>query len=186
MSQYNDSCPVELIDIYDSDKKRTGEIAPRRGYDGNGFRLVVQICIFSGDRLLIQKRTESKKSFPGYWDMSAAGQVDAGESGPEGARRETLEELGLDYDITEKDLFVTHCLPHVFNEVYILDYNGSDIRIQESEVDEYGWATFEEIVSMIKSGKFIPYKPELIGSIFEAHRTGARNVPDMHMETTYI
>ena len=186
MSQHNDTAPVELIDIYDSEKKRTGEIIPRRGDLGDGFRLVVQICIFSGDRLLIQRRSSTKKSFPRLWDMSAAGQVDEGETSCEGAKREVFEELALEYDITEKDLFVTHCLPHTFNDVYILDYNGSEITIQESEVEEYRWATLVEILDLMRNGEFIPYKPMLIKSVFEAHRSGIRNVPNIHMDSSYI
>ncbi len=185
MSQHNGTCTVELTDVYDSNKRRTGEVVPRHEMKEGGFRLVVQMCIFSEDRLLIQKRCMSKKSYPGMWDISAAGQVDAGEESHEGAMRETLEELGLEYTLSEKDLYVTLCLPHVFNDIYIMEYNGSDITIQESEVDEYGWATEEEVLSMISEKRFIPYKPDLISSIFNAYRNGIRNAPDMHMDSSY-
>ena len=182
----NTSSKVELTDVYDSNKKRTGVIIPRSEWKNEGFRLVVQMCIFSKDRLLIQKRCMSKKSFPGAWDISAAGQVDAGEESHEGASREVCEELGLEYILTEKDLFVTLRLPHVFNDIYIIEYDGSEITIQESEVDDFGWVTEEEVLNMIDDGRFIPYKPELIRSIFEAHKKGIRNAPDMCMETSYI
>ena len=177
---------MELIDVYDSNKRRTGRIVPRHERLEGEFRLVVQTCVFSGDRVLIQKRCTSKKSFPGFWDLSSAGQVDAGEESHEGASRENFEELGLDYRMTKKDLFVTICLPHVFNDIYIVDYDGAPIRIQESEVEDVSWATEDEVISMIMNGEFIPYKPEIIRAIFKAHRKGIRNAPDMHMETSYI
>ena len=186
MSKCNDTCLVELTDVYDFNKKRTGEVVPRHQMKEGRFRLVVQMCIFSKDKLLIQKRCMSKRSFPGAWDISAAGQVDAGEESHEGASREVREELGLEYILTEKDLFVTLRLPHVFNDIYIIEYDGSEITIQESEVDDFGWATEEEVLNMIDDGRFIPYKPELIRLIFEAHRKGIRNAPDMCMETSYI
>ena len=182
----NTSSKVELTDVYDSNKKRTGVIIPRSEWKNEGFRLVVQMCVFSEDKLLIQRRTMTKKSNPGLWDISAAGQVDAGEDSHEGAARETFEELGLEYDVRESDLYVTLRLPHLFNDVYILEYNGGEITIQESEVDGYSWATEDEVLKMIENKEFIQYKPELIRMFFEAYRKGIRNAPDLCIETSYI
>jgi isopentenyldiphosphate isomerase len=180
------SSKVELTDVYDSNKKRTGVVLPRSEWKGEGFRLVVQMCVFSEDKLLIQKRAMTKKSNPGLWDVSAAGQVDAGETNHEGAAREIREELGLEYDITDSDFYITLRLPHVFNDVYILEYNGGEITLQESEVDGYTWATEDEIMRMIDDKEFIQYKPELIRSFFEAYRKGIRNAPDLTIETSYL
>jgi isopentenyl-diphosphate delta-isomerase type 1 len=45
--------------------------------------------------LFLQKRASTKDTFPGCYDSSAAGHLDAGESYDECARRELEEELGL-------------------------------------------------------------------------------------------
>ena len=76
--------------------------------------------------------------------------------------------------------------PHLFNDVYILEYNGGKITIQESEVDGYSWATEDEVLKMIENKEFIQYKPELIRMFFEAYRKGIRNAPDLCIETSYI
>lgn len=186
MSNIRNDPTVELTDVYDSDKRRTGEIIPRSEWKEGKYRLVVQMCIFSGDRMLIQRRSMGKRSFPGLWDTSAAGQVDAGEESHEGAKREIFEELGLEYDLSESDLYVSIRLPHVFNDVYLLEYNGEDITIQRSEVDSYAWATEDEILRMIETGEFIRYNPELIRSFFDAYRKGIRNAPELVLDTTYI
>jgi 16S rRNA (adenine1518-N6/adenine1519-N6)-dimethyltransferase len=46
--------------------------------------------------LFLQKRSHRKDNFPGLWDSSAAGHVDAGESYVDCALREVREEIGLD------------------------------------------------------------------------------------------
>src|SRR5947209_8238880 len=51
--------------------------------------------------LLIQRRALAAEPYPGYWDASVGGQVAAGESYLEAARRELHEELGLECDALE-------------------------------------------------------------------------------------
>ncbi|MBN1308375.1 MAG: NUDIX domain-containing protein [Chitinispirillaceae bacterium] len=45
--------------------------------------------------LLLQKRSPFKETFPGLWDISAAGHISAGDSSRETAVRELREELGI-------------------------------------------------------------------------------------------
>ncbi|MCD7838085.1 MAG: NUDIX domain-containing protein [Clostridiales bacterium] len=45
--------------------------------------------------VLLQKRADTKESYPGLFDASAAGHVSAGESCVQAALRETREELGV-------------------------------------------------------------------------------------------
>ena len=173
---------MERTDVYDSEKRRTGRVVPRYQWGPDGFRLTVHICIFDGDRMLIQKRSMGKRIHPGLWDLSSAGQVDAGEDSHEGASREVREELGLRYGITENDLCVTVRMPHTFDDTYILEYDGSPITLQESEVDEIAWASADEIVSMIGDRSFIAYRPEFIRMLFDAHRNGSRNLPEIGLD----
>ena len=51
--------------------------------------------------LLLQKRSAQKDSFPGLYDISAAGHLDPGEDFAAAARRELAEELGV--------TLVSHC-----------------------------------------------------------------------------
>lgn len=56
----------------------------------------VHIFVFNRHgQLYIQKRALSKDQYPGYWDSSAAGHVDWGESYETAAMRELEEELGI-------------------------------------------------------------------------------------------
>ncbi len=56
----------------------------------------------SQGNLLLQKRAMTKETFPGCWDISCAGHIDAGETPLHAAIRELEEELGFIVD--EKEL----------------------------------------------------------------------------------
>ena len=71
---------MELWDIYDIDRVRTGRVAQRgkpasEGGLGEGeYHLVVHICVFNGrGQLLLQQRQKDKEGYPNLWDVSAAG-----------------------------------------------------------------------------------------------------------------
>ena len=55
---------------------------------------VVVGALVRGDRVLLAHRSESKRAFPGVWDLPG-GVVEAGESELEALGRELLEELGV-------------------------------------------------------------------------------------------
>lgn len=54
------------------------------------------ILVFnSAGELLVQKRTETKDIYPGYWDPAAGGVMQFGETYEENAEREVAEEMGI-------------------------------------------------------------------------------------------
>ena len=58
--------------------------------------LSVHAMIFNGSgELLIQKRSERKDSWPGYWDLSVGGHMAPGETPEQSLARETEEEIGI-------------------------------------------------------------------------------------------
>ena len=70
---------MELWDIYDIDRVRTGRVAQRgkpasEGGLGEGeYHLVVHICVFNGrGQLLLQQRQKDKEGYPNLWDVWAA------------------------------------------------------------------------------------------------------------------
>ena len=105
---------MELWDIYDIDRVRTGRVAQRgkpasEGGLGEGeYHLVVHICVFNGrGQLLLQQRQKDKEGYPNLWDVSAAGSALAGENSAAAASRELREELGLVHDFTKERPFLT-------------------------------------------------------------------------------
>src|SRR5260221_2408518 len=87
--------PDELFDVVDLDDRVTGR-APRSAvHAGKLLHRAVHVLIHdTNGHLFLQKRSLSKDTFPGCWDSSCSGHVDAGEDYVTAARRELGEELG--------------------------------------------------------------------------------------------
>ena len=94
----------EYLDIVNDKGEPTGKTALKSEAHKKGwFHATAHIWFFTTDhQILLQKRALTKKVFPGIWDISVAGHIGAGEKILQGAKREILEEIGL--ELQEKDL----------------------------------------------------------------------------------
>ncbi len=86
----------------------------------------VQILVFSGDgRLLLQRRSQRKDLFPGYYSASASGHVMAGEEYFSTAERELLEELGVSAPLSLLDKVVVRTEPETeITEIFATRSDG--------------------------------------------------------------
>jgi isopentenyldiphosphate isomerase len=89
--------PDELFDRVDADDHVIGTV--RRG-DAHGnpaliHRSVQVLVLDAHGRVLLQRRSDAKDLYPGYYCASASGHVMAGETYEATARREVAEELGV-------------------------------------------------------------------------------------------
>lgn len=162
---------MELWDIYDIDRVRTGRVAQRgkpasEGGLGEGeYHLVVHICVFNGrGQLLLQQRQKDKEGYPNLWDVSAAGSALAGENSAAAASRELREELGLVHDFTKERPFWTTHFERGFDDWYFIRMEAdiSDLRLQPEEVQDAKWADLAEIERMLDSGEMVPYYRDLV------------------------
>ena len=161
---------MELFDLYDCRRRPTGQTMIRGERTPTGcYRLVVHICIFnSKGEMLIQQRQSFKEGWPNLWDISVGGSVIAGETSQQGAHRELLEELGLDVDFSEMVPALITTFTQGFDDIYVLnmELEPARLRLQESEVQAARWATKEEVLELLDSGRFIPYQKGLMDYIF--------------------
>ena len=162
---------MELWDLYNQNRIRTGETAVRGGgpIPEGRYRIVVHAAVFNdrGD-MLIQRRQPFKQGWPGMWDVSVGGHADAGENSAGAARRETLEELGLRISFDDPRPVLTLHWEHGFDDFYavVRDVREEELSLQAEEVAEVRWAGLEEILDMIDGGSFIPYEKSLIALLF--------------------
>lgn len=86
----------EVLVVVDEDDEPTGE-APRGEVheDELHHRAVHVLLSDEQGSLWLQKRSETKRTYPSRWTSSASGHVAAGEPPREAARREVEEELGV-------------------------------------------------------------------------------------------
>lgn len=134
---------MELVDLYDENRVPLGRTAERYGKRGPGeYRVVVHVCVFDHQgRLLIQQRTPEKILWPGRWDVSIGGGVDAGETSRQAAEREFREELGYPLDLAGSRPFVTVNFPAGFDDFYIAvrDLDLEELTLQKEEVQAVRW-----------------------------------------------
>ena len=148
----------EYLDIWNSEGQPTGRTCTKdEAHQKGWFHPTVHVWFYTpAPALLLQKRSLTKQTFPGYWDVSVAGHVSAGESILEGALREVKEEIGL--DIQARDLhpldirkntnrFDNGVIDCEFQHVFLvkLETPVSQLRIQETEVDAVRLFSFEEL-----------------------------------------
>ncbi len=158
---------MELWDIYDKDKKRTGRTMKKNDWclkDGEYHLTVLGVVARPNGTFLITKRVMSKAWAPGWWEVSG-GAAMAGEESKEAVKREILEETGLDVTGWEGGYLFTYHRENpgegdnYFVDVYrfVADFDETDIHIQEEETDGYMLATLEQIQSFAKEGMFLHY-----------------------------
>lgn len=90
---------MELFDVIDSKGNPTGQIVSREKAHAEGIpHRTVHIWIIREKegrvQILLQKRSQNKDSFPGKFDTSSAGHIQAGDEPLESAIRELKEESG--------------------------------------------------------------------------------------------
>ena len=161
---------MELVDLYDEGRVPLGRTAERSAPRGPGeYRMVVHVCVFDRrGRMLIQRRTAEKTIWPGLWDVSVGGGVDAGETSRRGAEREFREELGIPLDLGGLRPSVTVNFDGGFDDFYLLtrELSLEDLTLQREEVQAVRWASLEEVLDLLGQGAFIPYPESFLRFLF--------------------
>lgn len=158
---------MELWDIYDSNKQRTGRTMKRNDWclkDGEYHLTVLGVIVRPDGRFLITQRVMTKSWAPGWWEVSG-GAVMAGEESEEAVRREIKEETGLDVSGCEGGyLFSYHREnpgegDNYFVDIYryVVDFKEEDLRLQEAETLGYRLASADEIKALADQGIFLHY-----------------------------
>ena len=164
---------MERWDVYDRDRRPTGQILPRgAAHDSALCQIAIHVCLFNErGEILIQRRSMAKKGYPGFWDFSVGGGVLTGETVREAAVREVREELGIEISVTDPAA-VTLSFEGGFDDFFLVDWNGSltELRLQPEEVTDVRWASCEEILSMLENGTFAPFWPSFVRLLFDLHR----------------
>lgn len=158
---------MELWDIYDANKQRTGRTMKRNDWclkDGEYHLTVLGVIAKPDGRFLITKRVMTKSWAPGWWEVSGGG-VMAGEDSEDAVKREVLEETGLDVTNAQGGYLFTYKRENpgegdnYFVDVYrfIMDFEESDLDLQKKETDGYMLATVDEIKEFANQGIFLHY-----------------------------
>ena len=174
----------EFLEVYSPEGTKTGQKKSKSEIHRKGlFHSTVHVWIFTETgNILIQKRSKKKELNPGVWDVSVAGHVKFNENIKKAAKRETLEETGI--NINTKDLLKIGVYRSInihptaidkeFFHTYILkiDKNSINLDFKNNEVDDLKFISIEEMESLIKEennkifiGKNRKYYSDVLKSI---------------------
>jgi isopentenyldiphosphate isomerase len=160
---------MEYFDVVDENGQPTGRIVEReKAHREDILHRTVHIWIVrkKGERfqVLLQKRSRNKDSFPGRYDTSSAGHIQAGDGPRQTACREIGEELGI-RALPEDFLFVGHFRIHFAEEFHGKTFRDNevvfvyifrkpvrirDLRFQEEEVEGAAWFDFDELLRLTR------------------------------------
>ena len=152
---------MELWDLYDVNRNLTGKTHERGKLIPEGFyHLVVHIWIKNKDgKFLISRRSADRKSYPLSLECQG-GSVLKGESSIDGAKREVMEEVGIDLSNIDGKLIFTKMRYHFRDimDVWLFEYNGEvDLsKATTKEVCEVMWLSYDEIKNCLVSGELVP------------------------------
>lgn len=163
---------MEVWDLVDKKGNITGktiikgELIPK-GY----YRLGADVWIINNeDKILIQKRSPNKKLQPNVWAMTG-GSTKKGETTVETIEREILEELGIKLNINNLKLITSYKIEELWIYQYIIrqDIDLKEVVMQEDEVSEVKWATYEEIEDLSKNNMFMKDRWEFVKDIIKEY-----------------
>lgn len=158
---------MEVWDIYDAEKKRTGRTMQRNDWHmkpGEYHLTVLGVVAHTDGRFLITKRVMTKAWAPGCWEVSG-GAAMAGEESRDAVLREIREETGLDVSDWEGGYLFSYQRENpeegdnYFVDIYRFrgDFTEEELHLQQAETDGYMLASAEEIKALGEEGIFLHY-----------------------------
>ncbi|XP_043711165.1 nudix hydrolase 3-like [Telopea speciosissima] len=166
----------ERLDVLTITGQKTGISKPRSEVhrDGDYHRgVLVWIFCESTQELLLQLRTDCKDSWPGFWDISSAGHIAAGDSSLLSARRELHEELGIALLDDAFELLFVYLEERVINDGKFINNEFNDVylvttlapipleafTLQETEVSAVKYISWKEYKSLLakEDPEYVPY-----------------------------
>lgn len=161
---------MELWDLVDENGNKVGKIINREEKQPEGtYHVGVDVWIINSEnKILLQKRSSKKRHEPNVWAMTGGSSL-YGETIKETIIRETREELGIDLAEDKLQLVKKYSTGRVFLYVYLIrqDVDINDIVMQEDEVSDVKWVTYEEAKELYNQGKFMKNRWEYIRNIIK-------------------
>jgi len=179
---------VELWQLYDNQ----GRPIPNKGatkddvYSKALLHAAAHVWIWrqttAGIEILLQKRALDKKTWPGCYDISAAGHIDLGEDPITAALREAREEIGIDIQATSLRFIGVdrrYLTPpdkawteNEFNWLYLLELKEQvAFSLEDGEVHSLEWKQLQQINEELSDETtvqtYVPHGSTYFALVFE-------------------
>lgn len=149
---------MELWDLYDKDRLKLGKTHERGKPITEGeYHIVADVWSINKEGMILITQRHPDKPYGLLWECSG-GSITVGETSLVGAARELKEEVGLDVKADELELLHTIRLSDRFVDTYITcqDFKIKDLELQEEEVVDARFVTFDEMIAMWSDGLVVP------------------------------
>jgi len=176
-----------LIDIVDENDNVIGQKEKDDVHrDGDLHRVVHVWVLNSKNELLCHRRADSKKVYPGFWDIIVGGHLNAGETYEDAALREVEEEIGIKFSKDDM-VFIGNWKgnpndqePRIreFSKSFAILYDSGieTMKMDTEEMSELKFVPIEELKRISKNPeekkKFVTFKTfeKFIGKIESMYR----------------
>ena len=158
---------MEMIDIYDENKVKTGEIIPRGKGLKKGQYMLYVLAVLEDEygKLLATKRSNDKKWGAGAWEIPG-GSAKAGEDSLTAVLREVVEETGLEIDKSKGKLIYSYknedaeSGDNYFVDIYHFKgcFDKSRIKVNPDEVTDYRFVDEDDMEELEKEEGFLHYE----------------------------
>lgn len=155
---------TEFFDVLKETGEYSNEVASRKECHKKGLwhkAAVVFIINKDNSKVLLQKRSATKRLWPNLWDVTAGGHVLTGELGYQAIIRETKEEIGIDIQKQDLEFIGATISENIkgdiinrhFNEYYVvhMDIDEKELKLQTEEVQDIKWIDKDEVISKIRN-----------------------------------
>ena len=142
---------MELVEKFNNKRVKLNKTTERHSKIPGEYEQVVHVWIMNDEgKFLMQKRSLTKKAYPGMWSVTG-GAVDAGEEPIDAAYRETKEELGIDLNPDKVEYMMSLKRDCIFLDIFLSkeNVNIDDLTIQEEELSDVKWFSKDEIKKFI-------------------------------------
>lgn len=158
--------PDETFDLINDDDEVIGRV--RRGAahaDPSLLHRSVQVLIFDTDgRVLLQRRSQRKDLFPGFFCASASGHVASGEGYAMTAEREVREELGVSLPLTYAGKRLVRSPRETEMTALFLARSDGPFHFHPTETDGGVFVSLAELGGAHTSGS-LPLTPALMAAL---------------------
>ncbi len=124
-------------------------------------RSVIFFVFDKQNRVHVNKRSDKKEFFRGYWSIAFGGHIPAGEGYDEAVKREVVEETGL----VAKPFFIASFDKRIPEEKENIRVYGviadKPIKLPKDEIVYGEFMDFKELTKELKKEKFVPETEEL-------------------------
>lgn len=149
---------MEIWDGYRKDGTLAGVDLVRGEMIPEGlYHLVCEILVRHRDgSFLLMQRDLRKEGWPGAWEATAGGSALKGENAQQCAKRELLEETGIESDCLQPiGRSVSH---NTIYESYLCetDWAKENVSLQEGETIAFQWMEEADFIRFLHSGEMIP------------------------------